>query len=70
MKILMRVIGGLFVLMGLVWMGQGLKVIPGTFMSGDLAWFGWGALEAALGALLLGVSGRIGAPTRRSSVSR
>ena len=44
----------LLVLVGLVWLGQGLGVIPGSFMTGDLlwAWLGGGLLlVAALVAL-------------------
>jgi uncharacterized membrane protein len=45
-------IGVLLLLMGLVWVGQGIGLIGGSFMSDDLAWAVIGALTAAIGAIL------------------
>jgi hypothetical protein len=47
-----------FALVGLVWLGQGLGVIPGSFMSGSLFW-------AAVGAVLLVLAVVIVAAERR-----
>ena len=33
------VIGVIALLVGIVWGGQGLGVIPGSFMTGDRTWF-------------------------------
>jgi hypothetical protein len=50
---LMYTIGIVFVLLGLLWIGQGMGVVPGTFMTGDRMWAIWGSIEALLGAGLL-----------------
>ena len=32
------IVAALMVLIGLVWMGQGVGLIPGSFMSGQIIW--------------------------------
>ena len=62
-----RLIGGIvLVLLGLVWIGQGLNVLPGSFMSGQAMWAIIGLLVAAVGAWLVWSATR----TRGSSTSR
>jgi len=46
------VVGVLAVLLGGVWVLQGLNVLPGSFMTGDLRWALYGAV-LALGGLAL-----------------
>jgi hypothetical protein len=53
MKLLLRIIGIGAVVIGLIWMGQGLKLLPGTFMVGDIRWTYYGGGLALLGALLI-----------------
>ena len=53
MKILLRVMGVIFVVMGLVWVGQGLNLVPGTFMSGQTFWAVLGGIQVVLGVGLL-----------------
>ncbi len=53
MKLILTIMGGLFLVAGLVWCGQGLNIVPGTFMTGQLAWAIIGAVEAVLGVGLL-----------------
>lgn len=53
-----RVIGTALLLVGLVWIGQGLGVVPGSFMTGQRQWAAYGALAAVVGALLLWRYGR------------
>ncbi len=50
------VVGGL-VLVGVVWIGQGLGFIPGSFMTGDPFWAVAGAI-VAVGGLVIFWSGR------------
>jgi hypothetical protein len=45
--------GALLVLAGLVWLGQGVGLIGGSFMSGDPTWAVIGVLVAAIGAILV-----------------
>lgn len=46
-------LGLLFVLMGGVWILQGVNILPGSFMTGDIQWSYRGAALAAVGAGLL-----------------
>jgi len=46
-------VGVVAILIGLVWVGQGLNLIPGSFMTGDPTWFVIGAVVALAGVLLL-----------------
>jgi hypothetical protein len=48
-----RVIGGLFVLTGAVWLGQGLDLIHGSSMSGSTFWAIVGAASVVAGLGLL-----------------
>ena len=38
MKILLNILGILFILAGGVWFLQGINVLPGSFMTGDPQW--------------------------------
>ena len=53
MKTIVNVIGVLLVLMGSVWILQGINILPGSFMTGDISWTYRGAVLAVVGALLL-----------------
>ncbi len=46
------VIAVLMLLIGGVWIGQGLGYIKGSFMTGDMHWFFIGAILASLGVFL------------------
>ena len=52
------VIGIIAVLLGLVWVGQGIGLLPGSFMSGDLTWAVVGIVIALFGLALILVSVR------------
>lgn len=60
------VLRAVLLLVGLVWMGQGLNLIPGSFMTGDPKWFVIGAV-CALGGLVLAP---LGVSRRRSDSGR
>ena len=47
------VIGVLAMIIGAVWIGQGLNLIPGSFMTGDKTWFYVGVVVALVGVVLL-----------------
>lgn len=55
---LARVLGSALLLIGLVWVAQGIGVLPGSFMTGQRQWAVYGALSAVVGALLLWRYGR------------
>ena len=50
------IVGALFVLMGVVWIFQGVNVIPGSFMTGDVDWSYRGGVLAVVGLVVLFVS--------------
>jgi len=47
------IIGGLAVLVGGVWIGQGAGLIKGSFMTGSRTWLAIGLLCLAVGLLLI-----------------
>ena len=53
MTVARRVIGGLLVLTGAVWLGQGLGLIHGSFMTGSTFWAVVGAVCFVAGLGLL-----------------
>ena len=59
-RITMLVIGALALLTGSVWIGQGLNLIPGSFMTGGRTWFYVGFVVAAVGLILLSLGLRRG----------
>lgn len=50
MRVGLIVVGALLLLVGLVWIGQGLGYIKGSFMTGDPKWFVIGIAVAIVGA--------------------
>jgi hypothetical protein len=48
------IFGVLFSLVGLVWLGQGVGLIPGSFMTGQTFWAIVGAILLVLGVALVG----------------
>lgn len=58
MKRLIAVIGVLLILGGLVWILQGLNVLPGSFMTGDPRWAWRGAGVLVVGVVLIAFSRR------------
>ncbi len=59
MKIVLYVLGVLFILGGVVWFLQGINVLPGSFMSGQSQWAVRGGLLALLGIALLVFASRM-----------
>jgi hypothetical protein len=53
MRMLMTIAGVLLVLMGGVWILQGINVLPGSFMTGQTKWTIYGALTAVAGIVLI-----------------
>jgi Ca2+/Na+ antiporter len=52
-RVALVVVGALSLVTGVVWIGQGLNLIPGSVMTGDRTWFYIGLVVVALGAVLL-----------------
>ena len=53
-----RIVGVLFILMGAVWFLQGINVLPGSFMTGQIRWAFFGGLAVVLGAGLVFLANR------------
>lgn len=53
MRLAMKVIGGIFVFMGGVWFLQGINVLPGSFMTGQMLWAIIGAITFLIGVGLI-----------------
>lgn len=53
MKIVLNVLGVLLVLVGILWVLQGINILPGGFMSGQTKWAINGAISLIIGAGLL-----------------
>ncbi|HLC40382.1 MAG TPA: hypothetical protein VJO34_01995 [Methylomirabilota bacterium] len=62
MRILVFVFGALMVLLGVIWIGQGLGYVGGSFMTGDIMWAYIGFIVGVVG---IGVIW-LGATRRRS----
>lgn len=58
MKTFSNIVGVLLVVMGAVWLLQGLNVLPGSFMTGQTRWAIFGAIAVVLGVVLLLVTNR------------
>lgn len=52
MRFVLFGLGGLSLIVGIVWMGQGVGLIGGSFMTGEAVWAVIGAVCILLGALL------------------
>ena len=47
------VLGACMVLLGCIWVLQGLNILPGSFMTGQIIWAIYGAPLALAGAMLI-----------------
>jgi uncharacterized membrane protein HdeD (DUF308 family) len=61
MTIAAKILGVLLVLIGIVWILQGINVLPGSFMTGQMQWAVYGAIAVVVGVALFIASGRMGA---------
>ena len=52
-KIVVTVFGALVILMGAVWFLQGINVLPGSFMTGQVRWAINGGIAILVGAVLI-----------------
>ncbi len=53
MRPALTILGCLMVLLGGVWVAQGLGVLPGSFMTGDMKWAMYGWILALAGIALV-----------------
>jgi hypothetical protein len=53
MRIVLNIIASLMVLAGVIWFLQGINVLPGSFMTGQIRWAVYGGIAFAAGIALL-----------------
>jgi hypothetical protein len=58
MRSLLIIVGAILILMGTVWVLQGINILPGSFMSGQTRWAVNGIIAIAFGGILLFASKR------------
>jgi hypothetical protein len=58
MKSTLNILGGLLVVLGGIWFFQGINVLPGSFMTGQIRWAVFGGIAVAAGIALLFLANR------------
>jgi len=53
LRTVLIVVGVIAVVVGVVFIGQGLNLIPGSFMTGDRTWVGVGLVVGVVGIVLI-----------------
>ena len=62
MRIILNILGVLLVICGSVFFLQGINVLPGSFMTGQMRWAVYGGIAIVAGVLILM------APSKRTSI--
>jgi hypothetical protein len=52
-RVLATILCGPMLIIGCIWILQGINILPGSFMTGDIKWAVFGAILALLGAGLV-----------------
>jgi hypothetical protein len=58
MKSSVNIAGGLLVLLGTIWFLQGINVLPGSFMTGQVRWAVYGGIAVVAGITILLIANR------------
>ncbi len=58
LRSLLTILGALLVLAGAVWFVQGIGILPGSFMTGQIRWAIYGGLAVVVGLVLLALARR------------
>lgn len=53
MRIVIRIIGVVLIVLGCIWFLQGINVLPGSFMTGQIRWALYGGIAVVVGVGLL-----------------
>jgi hypothetical protein len=56
MRITLKIVGAILILFGAIWSLQGINVLPGSFMTGQIQWAVYGGIAVAVGIALLRVA--------------
>lgn len=58
MRITLNIVGLLFIVFGGIWFLQGINVLPGSFMTGQIRWAVYGGIAVIVGVILLATAAR------------
>ncbi|HSA97071.1 MAG TPA: hypothetical protein VLJ16_13535 [Acidobacteriota bacterium] len=53
MKVFRTILGILLVLIGGVWVLQGINILPGSFMTGQIKWAAYGGIAVVIGIIVI-----------------
>jgi hypothetical protein len=53
MRLSVNILGALLLLFGAIWFLQGINVLPGSFMTGQIRWAAYGGIAIAAGIAVL-----------------
>jgi hypothetical protein len=53
MKITLNIIGVILIVFGCIWFLQGINVLPGSFMTGQIRWAVYGGIAVVVGIGLM-----------------
>jgi hypothetical protein len=52
-RISLYIVGVVLLLLGVLWFLQGINILPGSFMTGQIKWAIYGGIIAVLGVVLI-----------------
>ena len=58
MRITLNILGVLLLLMGTTWFLQGINVLPGSFMTGQIQWAVYGGVADLVAVVLMVIANR------------
>ena len=59
MRLVLNVVGAVLALLGVIWILQGMNVLPGSFMTGQMKWAYYGVIALVAGCVMLFAAKRI-----------
>jgi hypothetical protein len=59
MRATLNILGALLIVVGGIWFLQGINILPGSFMTGELRWAVYGGIAMAIGVALLVAARRL-----------
>jgi len=60
MKAVLNIVGALVIVIGVIWVLQGINVLPGSFMTGQMQWAYNGAIAIVVGVVVLILARKLG----------
>lgn len=58
LRTIIKIVAGLIVISGVVWILQGMNILPGSYMTGDPQWIINGAVTVLVGAAIFWFASR------------